>query len=260
MLLSSVILVLREVLEAAVLVSVLLALSRSLGQGLRWIWWSLPLALAGSLWLASSIETLTDALDGAGQEVANASLQVLVFVCTVAVVFIEGIWSTRLGLIMRLVMACAVSLALVREGSEIWIYVSGFTAVPDMRAPVLTGSAMGAGIGISLGVLLYSSVRALPAAWQRPSCLVLLALIGAGMVMQASMLLEQVDWLEAGEALWDSASLVSEGSLSGELLYAVFGYEATPSPAQGALYMASLAAMLTAYCSSRFLRKRLNEQ
>lgn len=260
MLLNSVILILREVLEAAVLVSVLLALSRSLGQGFRWVWWSLPLALVGSLWFATSMDTLTDALDGAGQEVANAALQVLVFVSIVVVVFIEGIWSTRLWLIMRLVMVCAVSLALIREGSEIWIYVSGFAAVPDLRAPVLTGSSMGAGIGISLGVLLYSSLRALPAAWQRPTCLALLALIGAGMVMQASMLLEQVDWLEAGEALWDSTSLVSEGSLSGELLYAVFGYEATPSPVQGALYMASLVAMGTAYYSSRFLRNRLNEQ
>jgi high-affinity iron transporter len=66
MLLSSVILILREVLEAAVLVSVLLALSRSLGQGLRWVWWSLPLALVGSLWFASSMDTLVDDAPGNG--------------------------------------------------------------------------------------------------------------------------------------------------------------------------------------------------
>ena len=160
---------------------------------------------------------------------------------------------------MRLMMAGAVSLALIREGAEIWIYVSGFAAALDLRASVLTGSLMGAGIGISLGVLLYSTLRALPPTWQRPACLVLLALIGAGMVMQATLLLEQMDWLEAGQSLWDSTFLVSEGSLSGELLYAVFGYEATPSPMQGTIYLASLIAMATAYYSSRFLRKRLND-
>ena len=254
MLANSVILVLREVLEAAVLVSVLLALSRALGQDLRWGWWPLPLALLGSVVFASSLDTLTDALDGAGQEVANASLQVLVFACAVGVVFLEGIWSARHWPVMRGVMIAAVTLALVREGSEIWLYVSGFAAAVEARASVLTGSAIGAGIGISLGVLLYSALRALPVTWQRAACRVLLAFIGAGMVMQATLLLEQVDWLEARQPLWDSGFLVSESSIGGELLYAVFGYEATPSPLQGLLYLASLVAFVVAHFASRLVR------
>ena len=260
MLLTSVILVLREVMEAAVLVSALVALSRSLGLGLRWVWLSLPLALVGSIWFASSMDAITDAFDGAGQEVINATLQLLVFACLLVVVFLEGTWSESRRSVMLSVMISAVALALVREGSEIWIYVSGFAAAADFRTPVLTGSLMGAGIGISLGVLLYACLRALPAMRQLPACLILLALIGAGMVIQASMLLEQVDWLESGQSLWDSSFLVSESSLSGELLYAVFGYEATPSATQGVLYLSSLIAMAMAYCSARVIRKRLNEQ
>ncbi len=258
MLLTSVILVLREVLEAAVLVSVLLALSRSLGQQLRWIWWSLPLALLGSVWLASSMDTLTDAWDGAGQEVVNAGLQLLVFVCIVAVVFVEGLRPSGRMLLLRVLMVSAVTLALVREGSEIWIYVSGFAASEDMRTPVLLGSIIGAAIGISLGILLYSALRAAPEAWRRYAFLLLLALIGAGMVMQASMLLEQVDWLEAGRPLWDSSSLIDEASIGGELLYAVFGYEATPSPIQGILYLASLLTVAMAVTFSRLWGKSSN--
>ena len=159
MLATSVILVLREVLEAAVLVSVLLALSRTMGQRLRWVWWPLPLALMGSILFASSMDTLTDAFEGAGQEVVNASLQVLVFACAVLVVFFEVIWTESRWPAMRGVMICAVTLALVREGSEIWLYVSGFTVAADLRTSVLTGSAIGAGIGISLGALLYSALR-----------------------------------------------------------------------------------------------------
>lgn len=253
MLANSVILVLREVLEAAVLVSVLLAMSRALGQGLRWAWWPLSLALVGSLLYASSMDILTDAFDGAGQEVVNASLQLLVFAATVMVVFFEGAWPRGGWRTLRGMMIGAVTLALLREGSEIWLYVSGFAAAVDLRPSVLTGSAIGAGIGISFGVLLYAALRALPEARQRPTCRVLLALIGAGMVMQATLLLEQVDWLDAGRPLWDSGSIVSEASIAGELLYAVFGYEATPGLTQGLLYLAGLGAYGAAFYASRRL-------
>ncbi len=258
MLANSVILVLREVLEAAVLISVLLALSRAFGKGLSWAWWPLPVALLGSIWLASSMDTLTDALDGAGQEVTNASIQLLVFAGAVIVVSLGANWSESRWSTMRLVMISVVALALIREGCEIWLYVSGFAVSADLRTAVLTGSAIGAGIGISTGVLLYAVLRALPAAWQRPACLIMLALIGAGMVMQATMLLEQVDWLETGKPVWDSSFIVTENSISGELLYAVFGYEATPSPAQCMLYIASLLTFVGAFHGSRYVRKTLN--
>ena len=71
------------------------------------------------------------------------------------------------------------------------------------------------------------------------------------MVMQATMLLEQVDWLPAGKSVWDSSALVSEQSITGELLYAVFGYESTPSYLQLALYLASLGLMLAVILLAR---------
>lgn len=258
MLANSVILILREVLEAAVLISVLLALSRTLGKSLLWALWPLPVALLGSIWFASSMHILTDALDGAGQEVANASIQLLVFAGAVVLVSLEGNWPQSRWSTMRLVMIGIVTLALVREGSEIWLYVNGFASSMDARAPVFTGSAIGAGIGISIGILLYYALRALPAAWQRNTCIILLSLIGAGMVMQATSLLEQVDWLEAGQPVWDSSFIVTENSITGELLYAVFGYEATPSLSQCILYLASLLAFSAAYHGSRYVGKIVN--
>ena len=74
-----------------------------------------------------------------------------------------------------------------------------------------------------------------------------LILMATGTVMQATMLLEQVDWLPAGQALWDSSRFISEQSTAGQLLYAVFGYEATPSATQAVLYMVCLLAMAAAY-------------
>ena len=180
-------------------------------------------------------------MDGAGQEVANAALQFAVYALVLCIVVVAsragpGRWLPPL---MALAVACAVT----REGAEIMIYVTGFAAAEDQRTAVFAGSALGAGIGISLGILMFSGLRAMAPARCYICCLALLGLIGAGMVMQATMLLEQVDWLPSAQPLWDSSALVSEQSVTGELLYAVFGYEATPSAVQIGLYVGSLLLM-----------------
>lgn len=248
MLLNSVILILREVMEASILISVLLALSLNLGCGARWLRWSLAAGLAGTVLFAASLELITDALDGAGQEVANATLQGMVYCFIVAIVWLSAACdSSRNSSALTAFMACAVACAMIREGSEILVYIAGFAAVEELRAAVYAGSALGAGIGLSLGVLLFSALQALTPQWARTACLVLLCLIGAGMVLQSTLLLEQVDWIPTGQAIWDSSALVNEESIAGQLLYAVFGYESTPGAVQVVLYVTSLLISAAAY-------------
>jgi high-affinity iron transporter len=252
MLINSVILVLREVLEAAVLISVLLALTLSLRQSLRWLLLAVPLTVLAVLLFASFLDVMTDALDGAGQEVVSALLQLLVFVAIVGVVHVAA-RLLRGGVVMASPMAgllvLATLCALTRECSEIVIYIAGFATSEEHRTAVFAGSAIGATIGVSAGVLLFAGLRALPAGRVVFFCYGLLALIGAGMVMQSSMLLEQVDWLPSAAHLWDSNALINEQSLTGQLLYAVFGYEATPSALQAWLYLVSLALVALAWWS-----------
>ena len=47
--------------------------------------------------------------------------------------------------------------------------------------------------------------------------------------MQASLLFIQADWLSYNMPVWDSSNIMSETSIIGQIAYAVFGYEATPS-------------------------------
>ena len=133
-------------------------------------------------------------------------------------------------------------------------------AVGVMSVLVFAGSAIGAGIGVSLGVLLFSALRSLNGERCYNLCLLLLAFIGAGMVMQASLLLEQADWISAGQPLWNSSALLSEQSIAGELMYAVLGYESTPSAVQVGLYILSLSGMLLAwYLGCRYKRSYADE-
>ncbi len=255
MLLDSVILVLREVLEAAALISVLLALSRVLRQRGTWLIYGLVMGMIATYGFASELERITDALDGSGQEIANATAQFIVCGLIVAIVAVsarsgcnkEG--TKKTGLLN--LMMFAVALAFAREGAEIYVFISGFAASDEYRDAVFAGSLVGSGIGVSLGILIYSALCALRPATGRLVSTVLLALIGAGMSMQATVLLEQVDWLPAGKPCWDSSWLIDEQSVAGELLYAVFGYEATPGAAQVSVYCLSLTAVAVAFLLGR---------
>lgn len=237
-------------------VSVLLALSRNLRLSANWLLWSLPVTGLFIMLFASTLDALTDAFDGAGQEVVSAGLQTAVFAGIVGVVFFAESMRSGRGNKYRLLpwlMAVTVICAMVREGSEILIYVTAFAASGENRVAVFAGSGIGAGIGISLGVLLYAALRAMPVEPAFRLCIVVMALIGAGMVMQSTLLLEQVDWLQAGPQLWDSSSLVSEQSLAGQLLYAVFGYEATPGLIQVLLYLGCVTLVAVAWAVPRRL-------
>jgi high-affinity iron transporter len=257
MLLSSVILILREVLEAAILISLLIALSLNLRLGVSWLLYAVLPVSVGIISFSGFIEPLTQALDGVGQEVSNATLQLLVYCLVLGIAVTSGKTtpSEHQAAVVRGLMAAAVSCALIREGSEILIYITGFSGEVNLRNSIFIGSAIGVGIGIgvgvSMGVLIFASLRALQPARIYQVSLLLLSFIAAGMLMQATMLLQQADWLPSGQPLWDTSQQLSKQSVAGELLYAVFGYESTPSIIQVTAYGLGLMGMGIAWATLR---------
>jgi high-affinity iron transporter len=66
------------------------------------------------------------------------------------------------------------------------------------------------------------------------------------MTLQATALLIQADWLPADYPLWDSSALLAEQSVAGQLLYALVGYEATPTALQLGAYLTAVLVILGA--------------
>jgi len=256
-LISSVIIVLREVLEAALLLSILLATSQRIRLRKRWLGLSLIIGLAGALIYANSLAAVSELFEGMGQEIVNTGMQLGVCASLIVTVFLFAQRHERLeahGFLLPVSMAIAVALATAREGSEIYLYVSGFLRVQDIAMSVGIGSITGAGIGFSIGVLFYYLLLALP----RQRCywiaIGLLGLAAANMCSQAILLLIQADWLQVEAPLWDTSSLISESSVPGQLLYALVGYEATPSAFEAGGYLLSLLAVgIAAFIGWRLL-------
>lgn len=93
---------------------------------------------------------------------------------------------------------------------------------------LLTGGTIGVAIGASVGAIIYYLLVMMPDRTANRVFPVILALIASGMSLQAATYLVQAGWLPATPAVWDSLFLVAEDSLAGQLLYALFDYEATP--------------------------------
>jgi high-affinity iron transporter len=259
MLVNSVIIVLREVLEAALMISVLLAVSRPLQIGTRWLWTGLVLGLIGASVYARFISPVSDLYEGVGQEVLNALLQFGVFGVLALVVFLVA---RRQGVpgendkLLPTAMATAIALAVTREGSEIMVFVSGFLQIKGFLSSVGLGSITGAAIGYSVGVLFYYLLLSLPERRTLQLSLVLLTLAASGMAAQATGLLIQADWISIAGPLWDSSGLIAEDSLPGQLLYALIGYEASPSATEVMMYTGSILFMAVSVFVGFMLFKR----
>ncbi|MEZ5540606.1 MAG: hypothetical protein R3F42_01030 [Pseudomonadota bacterium] len=248
MLLTSVIIVLREVLEAALLISILSALSVAHGIRRGWIGWALLCGMTAAVGLGYGIDTVSAWFDGVGQEVSSAVLQFGIYALLLLLLVLLGRPGAG-GREIRLwgvLMAAVVALALTREGFEVLVYVLGFAGSLKQLLVVLLGSAIGAGIGISIGALIYYLLRSLPRLPAQALGLVLVVLVAAGLLSQAALLLIQADWLPAQLPLWDSSALIGEDTVTGQLLYAMIGYEATPTAIQAGFYFGGGALMLAA--------------
>jgi high-affinity iron transporter len=256
MLLDAILIVLRETLEAGVLVSVLAALGRQRQLSLRWLWSAFGLGIAGALLLAFNLRTISDWFDGVGQEVVNAALQYGVYTLLLTLLIA---WRRGHRQLQQRAMIGAVALSVIREGSEVFLFFSAYLQASSELARALTSGFVGLMIGVSVGILIYFTLTlALPERWSARVQAIMLPLLAAGMATQATQLLLQADWLPTSQPLWDSSALLAENSLTGQLAYAVFGYEATPTVAECITYIGALVLIICAQWLSRHRHRSLS--
>lgn len=248
---SAVIIVLREVLEAVLIICMLLASSSALGLRFRWLPPALLAGLVGALAYALSLEQISMAFEGFGQEIVNAVLLLMITVLLLAHNILamrefKAPGVSRLPMLSLAILSATIAMAIVREGSEIYLYVYSYGVVAGDMASVLPGAAIGTGIGFSLGTFIYYSLRTLSARHCLLFSSIMALIVGAGMSSQAALFLAQADLLPSSEPLWDTSAWIAESSLTGELLQAVIGYEASPIATQLGMFVGALLLSLAA--------------
>ncbi len=261
MLLSTVIIILREVLEGALLFSMLIRISTALNLSQSWFFPSLLVGFMGATFYALNINWISDSFEGVGQEITNASIQLLIYALIVfySIIVIHFYYQKMGSLLIQFIMFLMGVLLISREGSEILLYFFSMTHHAQNKSAVIMGIMIGTSIGISLGFLFYYGLKALKRSCSLTISLIFLILVGAGMVSQATVLLIQADWLNAGLPVWNSSSWLSERSIIGQLLYYLFGYEATPSKIQVILYLGALICPIVLILLFQYRLKIMNK-
>ena len=265
MFLNSVMLVLQEIIEAALLVSVLLAFThlfqkswdKSFVLHARWVAVSIVTGALGAAVYSYFTPQISELFDYVGQEIFNASIHLLSLVLVILLAFMVPSKRLSQAALQRSrlaawCMAGIVMFSIVREGSEILQYIGGIAGQEENFLPVVLGGLIGTGIGISTGVLLFYGLISLSLIGSFRASLTLLCLIAGNMSSQAVLLLTQADWLPFTPIAWDSSNALPENSVIGYLMYALIGYEATPSILQVGVYLFAIGLIVVSPLFRKF--------
>jgi high-affinity iron transporter len=257
----SLIIVFREAMEAGLIVGIVLAATQGVAGRGRWIAGGIAAGVLGACLVAAFAAALSDAFEGAGQEIFTASI--LCF----AVVMLSWhiLWmshharamaaelrqvgeAVKLGQRSLAALAAVVAVAVMREGSEVVLFLYGIVVASQTSAFSLAGGgATGLALAAAVSWLLYRGLVIIPLHRLFSVTNGLIALLAAGMAGQAASVLHGADLLPGwGEHLWDTSFILPDDSFTGRSLHALIGYSARPSGVQLAAYLATLLTLVVA--------------
>lgn len=261
--LNSFIIALREGLEAALIVGILISYTIKVGQHtlLKYIWGGVIVAVLASVGFGSILNFTSAELSARGEEVFAGVTSLL----AVAVVTWMVFWMKRTARYLRsdlakkvdkaisvgpIALASAAFLAVVREGLETSLFVySNFKSV-DSPINSAIGLIAGFGLAIALGYLLYRSSIHLDLSKFFTVTGILLVIVAAGVLSYGVHEFQELGFLPGVDSFaWDVTSVIAKESLLGGLLAGMIGFDTTMSWLQLGIYLLYLIAVLTPFLS-----------
>ena len=267
--LVSLIIVFREAIEAGLIVGIVLAATQGVVRRGRWIAGGFVAGTAGAMLVAGFAAGLSNAFEGAGQEVFTAAILGFAVVMlswhilwmshharAMATEFRAVGRAVRLGQRSLAALATVVAIAVLREGAEVVLFLYGVVAGSHTSPTSLaTGGVAGLALAAVLSWLLYRGLVIIPLHRLFKVTNGLIALLAAGMAGQAAATLHSADLLPAwGEHVWDTSAWLSDNTIAGKALHALVGYAARPSGVQVAAWIATLVILMV--CSRLIGRPR----
>jgi len=243
------VLFLREGLEASLIVSILFAALRQLGQShqARAVWTGVFLAILASLLGAAALYVTIHEYVGS---TFQAIFETITYLLAVVLLTTMTFWMQKNSRSMKKDITVKASIAgsglglgllafttVGRESLETAIFMLAF-AFKTNGVLLLLGALLGLLAALGLCVLIYRLGYKLDFRIFFRVMGILLLIFAAGLLGDAVQNMQQLGWLSFGTTpLWNTAHLLSEDSTLGDILHTFVGYAEAPTILQGLLYV-----------------------
>ena len=258
---------LREGVEAALIVSIILAYLAKTGnqQHFQTIFWGAGVAIGISAVLGIALFVTV----GSFEEPYEQIFEGITMLVAAAVVTWMLFWMRRQAGSVKGDLQAAVDRALdqgtaralgflafvavIREGIETSLFLTGQVASADGAAgSVLVGAVIGLGVALLLGIGFYQGSRRLNLAAFFRWTGIALVFIAAGLLAHATHEFIEVGVITFGtQTLFDLSGILPHdpeaGNVLGQFLRALFGYSATPELTTFVVWLGYVVVVLTLY-------------
>ena len=257
--LSALLIVFREVIEAGLIVGIVLAATQGVPRRGAAVSGGVAAGVLGACLVAAFAGELAALFQGNGQELFNASILLL----AVMMLTWHNVWMASHGREMARELKAAghevvtgkrtlaalgvvVGVAVLREGSEVVLFLYGIAAQGGTsNAALLAGGGLGLAAGAAVSALMYFGLLTIPAGRLFQVTSGLITLLAAGMAAQAVLFLQNGGYIaQLTGTVWDTSWLLKEDSIPGRLLHTLVGYVEAPDGAQILAYLGTIAAIL----------------
>lgn len=241
--LAASIIALREGLEAALIIGILLGYLRKTGRPSlkRYVWAGVSGAIVASFLLAVAIQSIGLQLEGRAEMIFETGTIFLAVGILTYMVFwmryqartmrmeLERDIGTRAEAGQTWGLAGLAFISVFREGVETALFLSAAVFV-NRSGPTLIGALVGLVVAVAAGYLLYTSTARLNMRLFFSLTSLALLVFAAGLLPSGLHELQEAQLVPVlNETLWNTSHLLPDGSALGQLLNAVIGYRSQPS-------------------------------
>ncbi len=256
--LASLLIVFREVIEAGLIIGIVLAATKGVPRRALFVAYGVIGGVLGACLVAAFAGEIKGLFQGSGQEFFNATVLLL----AVCMLTWHNVWMAGHGREMAREMrqvgaavasgertlaalAIVVGVAVLREGSEVVLFLYGIASQPGTTtAGLLGGGVLGLAAGAGMSALMYYGLLAVPAHQLFRVTSGLITLLAAGMAGQAVLFVQQGGYLEVfTSTVWNTSWLLPEDTIIGRLLHTLVGYSDAPNGAQLIAYAGTILAI-----------------
>ncbi|RYE06173.1 MAG: hypothetical protein EOP33_02960 [Rickettsiaceae bacterium] len=249
------IIVFRECVEIALLLGIIMAITKRVENSRLYITAGLVLGTLGASLFAFFTKYVSFSFGGMGDEIFDSAIIII----TAILISWTIVWMKGYELRFRrkledisskindhstghLMLVLVVAATILREGTEIILLIYGISSAEKINVDhYLIGFGVGAVSGLLLGSIIYLGLVKFAGKYVFKISSFLLIFIAAGLASQAAAKLTSIDMIPTlSDRLWDSSWLVSDYSMVGKLLNTIIGYTAKPNGMQMLFYISTI--------------------